>query len=128
MRFWSLGSGQAPPPPHHPDCEAFAKGVHLLGQPCFIGATAGLRHALEHGTVSAADLSALQALLPPDCVVQVLSPLEEAKFECLAMRQVCGQSEGAAWVCPAVGGHREHGKGWYSTWVICILTPCGPNA
>jgi hypothetical protein len=67
--------------------EAFATGVRLLPAPPFIGATAGLRHALERGTLTEAHVEALRALLPAGAVVAVLSPLKEAQFELRALRR-----------------------------------------
>ena len=66
--------------------EEFAAGVLALGEPCFIGATAGLRHALEQGAVTEADVAALRGLLPGS-ELRVLTPLEEAEYELRALRK-----------------------------------------
>jgi len=56
------------------------------GQFVFVGATAGLRHALEVGEVSEADLAAFRQLLPAQCALRIIPPLEEARYELKALR------------------------------------------
>lgn len=68
--------------------EKFAAAVLQLPSAPFIGATAGLRHALQTGRVSEDDVEAFRALLPPGTLFVVLSPLDEAKYELRALRQV----------------------------------------
>lgn len=65
----------------------FAHDVKSLAAPCFIGATAGLRHAQLTGDISEADIEALRSLLPATCTFRILSPLEEAQFELASLRQ-----------------------------------------
>jgi len=74
--------------------EGFAHAVSLFGSCCFIGATAGMRHALEVGDLLNQDLAAMRALLPGGCELRVLSPLEEARYELHAMRRHCEPSDG----------------------------------
>ena len=65
----------------------FAAGVAALGgMACFIGATAGVRHALDTGAVCDADLNALRGLLP-QCEISILTPLEEAHYELASLRK-----------------------------------------
>lgn len=64
----------------------FAAAVKAFAAPCFIGATAGLRHALATGALSEVDIKAFRALLPANCSFQILSPLEEAQFELAALQ------------------------------------------
>lgn len=78
----------------HEGMAAFARGIGLLGGPCFVGATAGLRHALETGELTPKHLEVLRSLLPPGCQLHVLTPLEEARYECLAMRRYCLPTDG----------------------------------
>lgn len=75
--------------------EAFASGVRQLPAAPFIGATAGLRHALERGTLTEGHVEALRALLPAGAVVSVLSPLDEAQYELRALRQAYPDSTAA---------------------------------
>lgn len=58
----------------------------MLGAPTFIGATAGLRYAMEQKVVAAEDIDALHYLLPKQCELRLLSPEDEARYELLATR------------------------------------------
>ena len=64
----------------------FAAGIRALHSQCFIGATAGVRHALQRGSVTENDLAALRAELPGGCELAVLTPIEEARYELKALR------------------------------------------
>jgi hypothetical protein len=66
---------------------AFANPLRSLPSPPFIGATAGLRHSIDTGKLSWADVDALRCLLPPGSALSVLSPLQEARFELRALRR-----------------------------------------
>ena len=68
-------------------CEAFAASLDLLPSPSFVGATAGVRHALETGAVTDADVAALRGMLPVGCVLCILSPLDEAFYELRALHK-----------------------------------------
>jgi len=72
----------------------FADALRQLGCRCFVGATAGMRHALEVGDASEADLASLRDLLPEGCELLVLSPFEEARYELGALRRHCEASDG----------------------------------
>ena len=69
----------------------FALAMRALGEPVFLGATAGLRHALEVGEVTAAEVSAFRAALPDGCELHALSPEEEAIYELRATRTLSGE-------------------------------------
>lgn len=59
-----------------------------------LGATAGVRHALETGEIMQADLDALTEALPLGCKLWVLTPAEEAHYELCATRALSGESSG----------------------------------
>ncbi len=67
---------------------SFALGIAALGEPAFVGATAGVRHALEHGDVQESDVKRLRALFPSPQALHILSPQEEARCELAALRHV----------------------------------------
>jgi len=81
--------------------EAFAAALRGLPSPPFIGATAGMRHAMSTGVVTEDHVDALRALLPAGAVLAVLSPLDEARHELRALRQ-CYPDQSAAMI--SLGG------------------------
>ena len=72
--------------------QEFAAAICALRSRCLIGATAGVRHALQKGTVTEDELAALRAELPTGCVLAVLTPIEEARYELRALRRHVGDA------------------------------------
>ena len=81
---------------------AFAAAVSKLpSDDIFVGATAGVRHALDSGAASPADIEALRTLLPAGASLELLSPLDEARFELAAVRR---QRPGCSAAMLSMGG------------------------
>jgi len=81
---------------------AFAAAVSKLpSDDIFVGATAGVRHALDSGAASPADIEALRTLLPAGASLELLSPLDEARFELAALRR---QRPGCSAAMLSMGG------------------------
>jgi len=71
---------------------SFTQGMRTLvteqrGAPVLVGATAGLRQALDEGVVTQKQILELRQLLPPKCALRILTPQQEAHYELRCMRE-----------------------------------------
>ena len=91
--FNKLRCPNKPPPIAHccatPEGRSmFAKFIETLPKPCFIGATAGVRYAIEQSKeLKEEDVEALRRLLPDGCVLSVLTGEEEGRYELRSLQQ-----------------------------------------
>jgi len=67
--------------------DKFAKFIQTLPLPCFIGATAGVRYAIEDSKeITWNDVEVLRKLLPHGCILSVLNGEEEGRYELRSLR------------------------------------------